>query len=92
MPHSDDEGAVLLNRRVPSRVNLILDSLNAPFWGQKGAFKAQNWPIYKAIMNDTNSLSWSDPDSIRCDPTPVRRHLFVIDPAELYPLYVTLPY
>ncbi len=38
--------------------------LNGPFWGQKGAFKPENRPVFEVIMCDNKWLLRSDPDSM----------------------------
>ncbi len=35
--------------------------LNAPFWGQNDAFKAQNGPLLKLFCYDCSVLAWTDP-------------------------------
>jgi hypothetical protein len=35
--------------------------LNAPFWGQNDAFKAQNDPFLKLFRYDYSLLAWPDP-------------------------------
>ncbi len=39
--------------------------LNAPFWGQNDAFKAQNDPFLKIFRYDYSVLAWPDPKGLK---------------------------